>query len=150
MLFRSSLRTLGGRPSIGAAVAKLHGPVDRAVPPFVGLAAKTAHGPWSDSGTAGFLGPAYGAFKPDGPDMANMQLKELSLERLSDRKGLLTAIDTLRRDVDSSGTLEGMDAFGQRAFDVLTGSKLLEALDISKEDPALRAAYGDGKPYQFQ
>jgi uncharacterized protein (DUF1501 family) len=43
-----------------------------------------------------------------------------------------------------------MDAFEQRAFDVLTGSKLLEALDISKEDPAIRAAYGDGKPYQFQ
>ncbi|MFM8891954.1 MAG: DUF1501 domain-containing protein, partial [Planctomycetia bacterium] len=146
----ASLRTLGGRPSLGAAVAKIHGPVDRAVPPFVGLAAKTQHGPWSDSGTAGFLGPAYGAFKPDGPDMANMQLKEMSLERLADRKGLLSAIDTLRRDVDSSGTLQGMDAFGQRAFDVLTGSKLLEALDVSKEDPAIRAAYGDGKPYQFQ
>jgi len=146
----ASLRTLGGRPSIGAAVAKLHGPVDKAVPPFVGLAAKTAHGPWSDSGTAGFLGPAYGPFKPDGPDMANMQLKDLSLDRLSDRQRLLASVDRLRRDVDSSGTLAGMDAFGQRAFDVLTGSKLLDALDLSKEDPAVREAYGDGKPYQFQ
>jgi len=146
----ANLRTLGGRPSIGAAVSRLRGPVDQAVPPFVGLAAKTQHGPWSDSGTAGFLGPAHGPFKPDGQGMANMQLKELSLERLSDRKQLLASVDRLRRDVDSSGTLSGMDAFGQRAFDVLTGSRLLDALDISKEDPAVREAYGDGKPYQFQ
>ena len=146
----ASLRTLGGRPSIGAAVSKLRGPVDQAVPPFVGLAAKTQHGPWSDSGTAGFLGPAHGPFKPDGPGMANMQLKDLSLERLADRKQLLAAVDRLRRDVDASGTLSGMDAFGQRAFDVLTGSRLLDALDISREDPAVREAYGDGKPYQFQ
>ncbi|MFM7078068.1 MAG: DUF1501 domain-containing protein [Planctomycetaceae bacterium] len=146
----ANLRTLGGRLSIGAAVSRLRGPVDQAVPPFVGLAAKTQHGPWSDSGTAGFLGPAHGPFKPDGQGMANMQLKELSLERLSDRKQLLASVDRLRRDVDSSGTLSGMDAFGQRAFDVLTGSRLLDALDISKEDPAVREAYGDGKPYQFQ
>jgi uncharacterized protein (DUF1501 family) len=43
-----------------------------------------------------------------------------------------------------------MDSFTQAAFGVLTSSKLAEALDLSKEDPAVRAAYGDGKPYQFQ
>ena len=146
----ASLRSLGGRPSLGSAVAKIQGPVDKSVPPFVGLAAKTAHGPWSDSGAAGFLGPAYGAFKPDGPDMANMQLKDVSLERLADRRQLLSGVDRLRRDADASGIMGGMDAFEQRAFDVLTDSKLLHALDLSKEDPAVRAAYGDGKPYQFQ
>src|SRR5436189_356033 len=36
-LFRS-LSTMGGRPSLGAALAKLQGPVDPSVPPFVGLA----------------------------------------------------------------------------------------------------------------
>jgi hypothetical protein len=43
-----------------------------------------------------------------------------------------------------------MDAFGEAAFGVLTSSKLVEALDISKEDPKLVERYGDGKPYQFQ
>ncbi|MFZ4731931.1 MAG: DUF1501 domain-containing protein [Pirellulales bacterium] len=146
----SSLRTLGGRPSLGAAVAKLAGPVDPSVPPFVGLAEKTSHRPWSDSGTPGFLGPAYGPFRPDGPDRDNMTLKDVTLERLADRRRLLAAVDRLRRDADASGTIAGMDAFGQRAFDVLSGSRLLDALDLSKEDPAIRAAYGDGKPYQFQ
>ncbi|NBV45949.1 MAG: DUF1501 domain-containing protein, partial [Planctomycetia bacterium] len=118
--------------------------------PFVGLAEKTSHRPWSDSGTPGFLGPAYGPFRPDGPDRDNMTLKDVTLERLADRRRLLGAVDRLRRDADASGTIAGMDAFGQRAFDVLSGSRLLDALDLSKEDPAIRAAYGDGKPYQFQ
>ena len=56
----------------------------------------------------------------------------------------------MRRDIDISGTMEGMDAFGQRALDVLTSSKLLDALDLSKEDPKVVARYGDGKPYQYQ
>jgi len=146
----SNLKSLGGRPSMGASIAKLYGPVDRAVPPFVGLAAKTSHMPWSDSGTAGFLGPAYSPFKPEGPDRDNMTLKGMPLDRLADRRRLLTSLDKLRRDADATGIMEGMDAFSQRAFDVLTGSRLLDALDISKEDPKIREAYGDGKPYKFQ
>jgi hypothetical protein len=147
---QSSLKTIGGRPSMGAAISRLRGPVDPSVPPFVGLTPPTKHLPWSDSGTQGFLGPAYAPFKPEGPDLENMTLKTVSRERLADRRQLLTEIDRLRRDVDASGILDGMDSFSQRAFDVLTGSRLLEALDISREDPRIREAYGDGKPYQYQ
>src|SRR5688572_27650266 len=50
-----SLASLGGRPALGAALARLQGPVDPAVPPFVGLAAVTQHRPWSDAGKPGFL-----------------------------------------------------------------------------------------------
>ena len=42
------------------------------------------------------------------------------------------------------------DAHTARAFDVLTSSKLVEALDLSKESPKVRERYGDGKPYKFQ
>jgi hypothetical protein len=146
----TSLRTIGGRPSLGSVVAKLQGPVDPAVPPFVGLAAKTQHAPWSDSGTPGFLGPAGSPFKPDGPDLENMTLRSMSLDRLADRRRLLASIDQLRRETDASGIMDGMDSFTQRAFDVLTGSRLLEALDLSKEDPRVVEAYGDGKPYRYQ
>jgi hypothetical protein len=144
------LRSLGGRPSIGSVLHRLQGPVDISVPPFVGLAARTQHGPWSDPGTPGFLGAAYAPFKPDGPGMSNMVLNGVTHERLADRKTLLNCFDNLRRDVDATGTIAGMDAFEQRALDVLTSSKLLDALDLSKEDPAVIARYGDGKPYQFQ
>jgi hypothetical protein len=148
--FPDDLRALGGRPSIGSATARLLGAVDPAVPPFVGLAAKTTHMPWSNAGEAGFLGAAYSAFKPDGPGMENMQLHGIGLERLRDRRKLLTSLDRLRRDIDASGVMAGMDAFEQRALDVLTSSKLLEALDLSREDPKTLARYGDGKPYKFQ
>ena len=54
------------------------------------------------------------------------------------------SFDDLRRDVDANGAIDGMDAFTQRAFDILTSSKLVEALDLTKEDPRLRDRYGIG------
>jgi len=146
----NDLRSIGGRPAVGAAVSKLFGPVDASVPPNIGLAAPTRNKPWADSGTHGFLSSAHAPFKPDGPGMKNMTLHGISLQRLSDRRKLLSEIDTLRRDIDISGAMEGMDAFGQRALDVLTSSKLIDALDLSKEDPKIVERYGDGKPYQYQ
>jgi len=143
----ADLRALGGRPSIGSAISKLEGPVDLSVPPFVGLANA---GVWKHPGGPGFLGTAYSPFQPDGEGMANMRLGDVSLERLQDRRGLLSGFDRLRRDLDARGTMQGMDAFGQRALEVLTSSKLVDALDLSKEDPKVVARYGDGKPYQFQ
>lgn len=145
-----NLSVLGGRPSMGAVVSKLQGPVDASVPPFVGLAARTQHVPWSDPGQVGFLGPSFSPFKPDGDGLANMKLNGITLEQMADRRRLLTSFDTIRRDIDASGQLQGMDTFTERAFDVLTSSKLMDALDVSKEDPKVRERYGDGKPYQFQ
>jgi hypothetical protein len=146
----NDLRELGGRPALGAVLGRLFGPVDPSVPPFVGLAEPTKHVPWSDCGKPGFLGPAYAAFKPDGEGLANMRLNGISTDQLANRRQLLSRFDTLRRDIDSSGTLNGMDVYTQRAFDVLTSSKLLDALDVSKEPQKVRERYGDGKPYNFQ
>ena len=144
---RESLASVGGRPCLGAAAAKLRGPVDRAVPPFVGL---TNVGVWKDPGQPGFLGPTYSPFQPDGPGMDNMKLNGVSLERLSDRKQLRASFDAFRQVVDADGKTGALDSFTQRAFDVLTSSRLVAALDLSQEDPKLRERYGDGKPFQFQ
>jgi hypothetical protein len=146
----SDLRGIGGRPSVGAAVAKLQGQIDPSVPAFVGLAAPTSHRPWSDPGAVGFLGPTFAPFQPDGPALDNMKLKGMTLEQLGDRKKLLSSFDGLRRDADVNGLIAGADKDTAQAFDVLTSSKLLEALDLSKEDPRIRERYGDGKPYKFQ
>ncbi len=145
-----NLSVLGGRPSMGAVVSKLQGPVDASVPAFVGLAARTQHAPWSDPGQVGFLGPSFSPFKPDGEGLANMKLNGISIEQMADRRRLLNSFDTIRRDIDAGGQLQGMDTFTERAFDVLTSSKLVDALDVNKEDPKIRERYGDGKPYQFQ
>merc|ERR1711964_882375 len=76
--------------------------------------------------------------------MANMRLNGVTLDRLRDRQSLLTGFDRFRRQVDSSPAMKGVDAFTHRAFEVLTSSKLIEALDLEKEDSALRDRYGRG------
>jgi hypothetical protein len=145
-----SLKSVGGRPSIGAVMSRLQGPVDPSVPPFVGLAAATQHLQWSDSGAPGFLGPAYAAFKPDGPGLEDMKLNSITVDRLSDRQMLLAKFDKFRQDIDNRGIMDAKDAADRRAFEILTSSKLVEALDLSKEDPRTLARYGDGKPYNHQ
>ncbi|HEV2969741.1 MAG TPA: DUF1501 domain-containing protein, partial [Pirellulales bacterium] len=59
----NAFKNVGGWPSMGAILSKLQGPVDPSVPPFVGLADKTGHMPWSDCGKPGFLGTGHAAFK---------------------------------------------------------------------------------------
>src|SRR5262245_23484556 len=147
---QDSLRAMGGRPAVGAVVSRLQGAVDPSVPPFVGLAARTQHAPWGDPGTVGFLGPSYGPFKPDGDGIADMKINGLNRDQLGNRKRLLTSFDNLRRDIDNSGNIKGMDAATERALSVLTSSRLLDALDVSKESDKVRARYGDGKPYKYQ
>jgi hypothetical protein len=146
----SEFKNVGGWPSMGAVLSKLKGPADPSVPPFVGLAAATKHMPWSDAGKPGFLGAAYGAFKPEGPDLANMKLNGVSSRELEDRKKLLSRFDQLKRDIDASGALRGADAATEQALGVLMSSKLLNALDVSREPDKVRARYGDGTPYNYQ
>ncbi len=136
----------GGWFSMGSALAKVQGPVNASIPPFVGLSPKMGHPEWADAGSPGFLGPAYGPFKPSGDGQGDLVLNGVTLDRLEDRRNLLQSFDRFRRDVDSSGLMEGLDVFNQQAFGVLTSSKLVEALNVEKEDPKVRARYGKGDP----
>lgn len=147
---RRDMASMGGRPSIGSVLSKLAGPVHRSVPPTVALAEKTQHGPWSEPGGPGFLGAAFQPFRPNGQGMDDLRLNGVDTSRLADRKSLLGGLDQLKREVDATGMLAGMDSFNEAAFGVLTSSQLVEALDLSKEDPKVREKYGDGKPYKFQ
>src|SRR5438876_6650957 len=53
----------GGWPSLGSVVSKLQGPVDKAVPSFIGVAPKMGHMECADSGKPGCLGLAPSAVK---------------------------------------------------------------------------------------
>lgn len=147
---RGANASMGGRPSIGSVAAKLQGPTSRAVPANVALAAPTGHIQWSQYNSAGFLGSTYEAFRPDKQGLEDLTLNGVTLDRLQDRKRLLGGLDVIRREIDANGTIRGMDSFAQAAFGVLTSSKLVDALDLSKEDPETIARYGDGKPYMYQ
>ncbi len=136
----------GGWPCIGSNLSSIEGPVDPSMPPFVGLAPPMGHKEWADAGQSGYLGIAHSPFKPSGPGKTDMVLDGVTLERLSDRKGLLASFDRFRRSADSSGVMEGMDAFSRQAFGLLTSSKLAKALDIQQENPRVRERYGKGIP----
>ena len=137
----------GGWPCLGSVVSKLCGAVDKSVPPFVGLAPKMGHVPWSDNGTPGFLGIGYAPFQPNkGAGKDDMVLEGMTLERLADRKRLLASFDQFRREIDAQGMMDGMDAFNEQAFGILTSSKLRDALDLGKEDQKVRDRYGKGDP----
>ena len=135
----------GGWPSIGSVVSKLQGATDPAVPPFVGLEPVMQHRPYNASGP-GFLGVPHRSFRPAGEGKSDMVLNGVTLDRLNDRKALLASFDGFRRDVDSSGAMEGLDAFNQQAFGVLTSSQLLHALDLEREDKRVVERYGKGDP----
>jgi hypothetical protein len=137
----------GGWPCLGSVLSKLQGAVSPAVPSFVGLAPKMGHVPWADNGVPGFLGAAHAPFQPNkGGGSEDMTLNGITLDRLADRRALLASLDRFRREIDASGTMEGLDAYNQQAFGLLTSNKLLHALDLKNEDPKVVEGYGKGDP----
>lgn len=131
----------GGWPHIGSAVSYFQGPTHPGVPPFVSLCYTTQHQPYNEPG-AGFLGLGHSSFRPTGPSRGDMVLNGISADRLADRRALLKSFDQFRREVDSSGKMDGMDTFTQRAMGILTSSDLFNALDLSSESAATRERYG--------
>lgn len=138
----------GGWPQLGSVVGRIQGPVDRATPPFISLCYTCTHGPYNEPGP-GFLGASLAPFRPMGPSRDDMVLRGVMMDRLADRRTLLRSFDSLRRDMDASGTAAGMDVFTEQAFGLLTSSRLAEALDLSREDPRVVARYGTGDPRIF-
>ena len=135
----------GGWPSMGSVLSRLNPSTGAAIPPFVGLAPKAGHPPYGSPGLPGFLGEPCAAFRPNGAGMGDLKLaSNITVDRFNDRRALLAGFDQFRRDVDNSGMMDGLDAFTQQAFGVLTSSKLVEALDISKEPQKVRERYGKG------
>jgi hypothetical protein len=133
----------GGWPEFGSVISRLQGTSDPTLAPYVNLSPKMRHTPYN-YGRSSFLGFGHTPFNPLGDIKEDMVLNGITTDRLADRKSLLTSIDGFRRSVDGSGVMEGLDSFQERAFDILTSGRLLEALDLSSEDPKLRERYGKG------
>ena len=131
-----SLDSVGGRPSNGSVLARLRSDLDNPAPPYVSLMGRV---------TPGYLGPVYGPYVPDGDGRQNLKLGKIDGERMKGRTALLKELDTLRRDADSSGKMEALDAFTQRAVDVVTSGRMADALDVEKEKPEIVRMYTNGE-----
>ena len=92
---------------------------------------------WADPGQPGFLGLAHAPFKPNADGQAHM---------VAQRHHARPACRPPRRWSSSStasaatptpaARSDGLDAYHQQAFGILTSSKLAEALDLERGRPA--------------
>ncbi|MBI1913961.1 MAG: DUF1501 domain-containing protein [Planctomycetes bacterium] len=155
------LQSLGGRPALGSVVAKLHGSPRDTAPPFVDL--MQGRPLVRNSARPGFLGPTYNPFRPDISKLFARELEPgmkqelaargashttrltlvdgLSAERLRDRTQLLARLDSVRRDLDASGTMTAMDRFTQQAATILTSGRFAAAMDLDQESPRVLERY---------
>ena len=76
----------------------------------------------------------------------NMTLQGVTLDRLQDRVGLMRGFDDVNRRLDTSGAMDGVDSYTRQALDILTSSRLKDALDVSKEPADVLARYGIDDP----
>jgi hypothetical protein len=140
--YTENVNRLQHHPSFGAVLSRARRQQGNDVPPFVSLRGMSI-------GTEpGFLGIAHRPFTPDGPGLRNLALASgVTADRMDDRKNLLANFDSIRRDIDGSGTMAGMDSFTVRAFDMVASGAVRKALDLAKEDPRTRDRYRGVEPF---
>lgn len=100
----------------------------------------------------GYLGLGHRPFSIQGDGVQNLRpARGIDAERLQDRKALLNGFDSLRRDLDAKGTMEGMDVNKVRAFDMIASGAVRNALDLSQEDLKTIQRYDGIRPnFQMQ
>jgi len=136
-------------PGAGAITAKVRGANKPGLPPYVAVPHAASVGIVPGYNGGAYLGPAYHPFQTGGdPNQPNFSIRNLTLPggmsvaQLEDRRRLLDGFDTLRRDVEATGTLDSMDKFQREAYQLISGPAARQAFDINKEDPRLRDRYG--------
>jgi Protein of unknown function (DUF1501) len=139
----------GKYPSIGSIVSKACGPRRPGLPALAAVPYAASIGLRPGYFGANYLGIEHNPFETGGdPNAANFQVQNIDLpggmtvDRLANRRALLTGFDRLRRDVDARGLADAMDRFQRDAYEMVTSPAARKAFDIGSEDAALRERYG--------
>jgi hypothetical protein len=145
----SGANTTGRYPFVGSIATKVLGPRQQGMPANVAIPYAMSIGLRPGYFGANYLGVENNPFETEGdPNNDNFAVRNIGLsggltvDRLNDRRNLLTHLDKIQREVDRSGAFEALDRFDRDAFEMLTGPKAREAFDLSKEDLKLRERYG--------
>jgi len=140
----------GDWPSLGSVLSRKLGPRVPGVPPAVDLTPIDPDARFilrTPPCQPGYLGAAHAGFEVNAVDRRNIVLSGANLQRLADRRALLGSFDQFRRQVDREGETDGMEEFHRQALALLTSPRLAEALDLSREDQAVRSRYGLDRSY---
>jgi hypothetical protein len=131
-------------PSCGSIVSRQLGHLTPSLPSYVMI-------PRMVPGTGpAYLGVAHKPFEtladPAQPGpfrLPNFELPAgITLERLGDRRGLLQSFDKLNRAADTTGQVDALDRFGQKAWSILTSPAARQAFDLDREPAPVRERYG--------
>ncbi len=138
-------------PNFGSIAARRKGYGQ--FPPFVAVgrgAPRDVVGVMKGYG-GGTWGQSYDPFQIECSELGEVNVPSLNLlegllpQRLSDRRTLLTELDTTRRRLDgqvNSGAAKQWNHSFERAYQMLTTTEARRALDLGAESPATRDNYG--------
>ena len=139
-------------PFLGSVIAKKR-PPHPSLPSAISLPQKPSKLPYTRPGQfAARLGVEYDPLYVIGEIDRPMKFTtpSLSLEggigpnRLADRRALLAAVDTARRELDREARVRTWSAVRERAWCLLASGRTSTAFDLSTEPQAVRDRYGTG------
>lgn len=120
----------------------------RTLPNYIGVNPVVRYDNFTIAGPA-YLGETYAPFAVTGdPNAPNFRVPNVGLsgpderERFAGRSRLHGDLNSLRRDLDRSRPMHGMDAFQEQALNLLTSPEAARAFDLNLESPKVRDRYG--------
>ncbi len=142
---RASIPGEARRPALGSVVSRVRDS-DSPIPPYVSIRGQFH---WE---RPYYLGHEYEPFRIaensgniGTESLANMSRpKEVSGVRLGSRRELLRALDDRRRELDFAASGAAVDAYQQRALEIVASSQVRDAFDVEREPKSMRARYGEG------
>lgn len=138
-------RNAAQKPSLGSVIARSLGSRQPPMPAYVTIPKSESFGYQG----AVYLGKAFNPFEVGAdPNAKDFKVPNLSLpngltaRNVDSRRALLKTFDTLRRDIDETGVMEGLDTFKQQALEMVAGERMRAAFNLNAEDPKVRDQYG--------
>jgi hypothetical protein len=145
-------------PSVGSYIARVRGPNQPGVPAYVGLPAAQSVYLFPGYQGAAYLGQSYNPFDVNrdqcylpanytaaiNPPKCLENFTTAAPSQAAGRVDLLTGLDTIRRNLDQTGTMDAMDRYRQDAVGMILGGRARQAFDVDQEDPRIADKYGRG------
>ena len=137
-------------PCYGSVISHQRG-FKSALPPFVQLGENLDR--TFGGGTSGILGLEHSPFEIlSDPNAAQFTVRDITppqgmaMARVSRRKGMLSAIDSLQRRAElQPAAYDALDEHDKAALNMITAPETKRAFDTDSEDPKLRDRYGRTK-----
>ena len=129
-------------PAIGAITSRQRGANRRGLPAYANV---PGDGLFNE---AAYLGKQFDPLASGNPNDGNFEVKnlarntDLTLDRMSDRRHLLKALDARRKWADLHGLADAYGEFANEAFEMVTSQVAQRAFDIGSEPDAVRERYG--------